>query len=476
MTLAGKPVLEYQPAVDLATGRLLGMEALVRWEHPTKGRIAPDILIPWAEENGDIVALNAWVMEAACCEAELWSTGLQLAVNCSMIQLRRGEASKAAARALETSGLNPDRLTIEVTERTINDDRAAADLRALADLGVHLAVDDVGTSWSSLQVLRKFAIEIVKIDRAFINNLEAEEGMNRAIVEAIIHVGHSLAMSTVAEGVESAQQAAILREFGADVGQGYFFAPPLNGEEAHQLATAEPRPIFSLGPGRESSATAAAVQHPFALTPGGDQHLTHVSPAGPMGAGVAGTGAPAGNVGAGNAGAGSVPAGNVGSASGGSSGMPDPFADLFPATPGGVPPVVPFEAGMSSPGADGASELTSYASSPAVVGAQNSAQGQSSAAGIPPGMVAPVRPAPVQSATFGPLTGDNERTDSAPGAPSGRSGALELNLDIGVPGLNGSSSDREVSEVDNRGGVPQQSPSDENPQAPQASEASGEVA
>jgi EAL domain-containing protein (putative c-di-GMP-specific phosphodiesterase class I) len=268
MTLAGKPVLEYQPAVDLATGRLLGMEALVRWEHPTKGRIAPDILIPWAEENGDIVALNAWVMEAACCEAQLWSTGLQLAVNCSMIQLRRGEASKAAVRALETSGLNPDRLTIEVTERTINDDRAAEDLRALAELGVHLAVDDVGTSWSSLQVLRKFAIEIVKIDRAFINNLEAEEGMNRAIVEAIIHVGHSLAMSTVAEGVESSQQAAILREFGADVGQGYFFAPPLCGQEAHELATAEPRPIFSLGPGRESSASALSVQHPFAITTG----------------------------------------------------------------------------------------------------------------------------------------------------------------------------------------------------------------
>jgi len=270
MTLAGKPVLEYQPAVDLATGRLLGMEALVRWEHPTKGRIAPDILIPWAEENGDIVALNSWVMEAACCEAELWSTGLQLAVNCSMIQLRRGEASKATVRALEASSLNPDRLTIEVTERTINDDRAAADLRALSDLGVHLAVDDVGTSWSSLQVLRKFAIEIVKIDRAFINNLEAEEGMNRAIVEAIIHVGHSLAMSTVAEGVESAQQAAILREFGADVGQGYFFAPPLRGDEAHRLATAEPRPIFSVGPGRESSEVAASVQRPDLVTTSGD--------------------------------------------------------------------------------------------------------------------------------------------------------------------------------------------------------------
>jgi EAL domain-containing protein (putative c-di-GMP-specific phosphodiesterase class I) len=271
MALAGQPVLEFQPAVDLATGRLLGMEALVRWEHPTKGRIAPDILIPWAEENGDIVSLNSWVMEAACSEAQLWSTGLQLAVNCSIIQLRRGEASKAALNALEVSGLNPDRLTIEITERTINDDRAAADLRALSELGVHLAVDDVGTSWSSLQVLRKFAIEIVKIDRAFINNLEADEGMNRAIVEAIIHVGHSLAMSTVAEGVESSQQAAILREFGADVGQGYFFAPPLREEEAHELATAEPRPIFSLGPGRESSAAASKVQRTVAVHVGPGQ-------------------------------------------------------------------------------------------------------------------------------------------------------------------------------------------------------------
>jgi EAL domain-containing protein (putative c-di-GMP-specific phosphodiesterase class I) len=273
MALAGEPVLEFQPAVDLATGRLLGLEALVRWEHPTKGRIAPDILIPWAEENGDIVALNSWVMEAACSEAQLWSTGLQLAVNCSIIQLRRGEASRAARNALEVSGLNPDRLTIEITERTINDDRAATDLRALSELGVHLAVDDVGTSWSSLQVLRKFAIEIVKIDRAFINNLEADEGMNRAIVEAIIHVGHSLAMSTVAEGVESSQQAAILREFGADVGQGYFFAPPLGYEEAHQLATAEPRPIFSLGPGRESSDAAARVQRPYAVQPGNAYNL-----------------------------------------------------------------------------------------------------------------------------------------------------------------------------------------------------------
>lgn len=452
MTLAGKPVLEYQPAVDLATGRLLGMEALVRWEHPTKGRIAPDILIPWAEENGDIVALNAWVMEAACCEAQLWSTGLQLAVNCSMIQLRRGEASKAAVCALEISGLNPDRLTIEVTERTINDDRAAADLRALADLGVHLAVDDVGTSWSSLQVLRKFAIEIVKIDRAFINNLEAEEGMNRAIVEAIIHVGHSLAMSTVAEGVESAQQAAILREFGADVGQGYFFAPPLCGEEAHQLATAEPRPIFSLGPGRESSASAAVVQRPFTVVPGGGGPTAGLS----------------------------------------SASIPDPFADLFPATPEAsspVPPVVPFAAGTARNGmTEGASELSSYVTEHAnyvtehaTIGAPNSTPGVSAAdgsnPGIPPsGFSSSVQPQSA-GATFGPLTGDNDPPDAAAGTPGGApgsnlggSGPLSLSLDLGIPGLGRSGSDPAGPASADLGPEVQPPSSDEHPHLP------GEVA
>ena len=439
MTLAGKPVLEYQPAVDLATGRLLGMEALVRWEHPTKGRIAPDILIPWAEENGDIVALNAWVMEAACCEAELWSTGLQLAVNCSMIQLRRGEASKAAARALEISGLNPDRLTIEVTERTINDDRAAADLRALAELGVHLAVDDVGTSWSSLQVLRKFAIEIVKIDRAFINNLEAEEGMNRAIVEAIIHVGHSLAMSTVAEGVESAQQAAILREFGADVGQGYFFAPPLCGEEAHQLATAEPRPIFSVGPGRESSATAAAVQHPFATTAGAD-HAGLVPGAHPLNP-LNPLSAPA-------------PSPSPSSAA--------PYAAAPPTVPaasvsaGSIPPGS-IAAGLP---ADAASELGASSPGGAALGAF-----------VPPAPAAVTTP---NEATFGQLIGDNETGENSARGSASRSGPLALNLDIGIPGLNGSGSAGPQAEQPSSplsSGQPPQAP-----QTPDRPETPGEVA
>lgn len=244
--LAGAPFLEYQPAVDLATGRLLGFEALLRWQHPTRGLISPGVVIPWAEANGDIVELNAWVLAEACSQAQRWPSGIQLAVNCSIVQLRQGEASRSAARALERSGLNPDRLSVEVTEHTIADARAAADLQALSALGVHLAVDDVGTMWSSLGALRQFAVETVKIDAAFIANLESDEGVHRAIVEAIVRVGHSLAMSTVAEGVETAAQTAILRELGADVAQGYFFARPLPVDETLALATAETRAVFPL--------------------------------------------------------------------------------------------------------------------------------------------------------------------------------------------------------------------------------------
>lgn len=244
--MPGRPLVQFQPAVDLATGRLLGFEALVRWEHPEAGLLAPNRVIPWAEGQGKIVELNAWVFEEACRHAQRWPSGIQLAANCSLTLLRTGAASAAVSAALASTGINPDRLTIEVTERTIADDRAASDLRALTALGIHLAVDDVGTSWSSLQPLRRFSVETVKIDGAFIAGLEADEGMNRAIVEAIIHVAHSLAMSTVAEGVETAQQVAILREFGADVAQGYFFAHPISAAEAEELANTEPRPVFAV--------------------------------------------------------------------------------------------------------------------------------------------------------------------------------------------------------------------------------------
>ena len=146
-TLQGTPYLEYLPVVDVSTGRLLGMEALVRWRHPTRGRISPDLLIPAAEASGDIGPLTQWIVAAACEEAGHWSRSIQLGVNCTVEQLQRGEVSVAVAAALEQSGFPSDQLNIEVTEDAVVDPTAAADLQALSEMGVQLSVDDVGTNW-----------------------------------------------------------------------------------------------------------------------------------------------------------------------------------------------------------------------------------------------------------------------------------------------------------------------------------------
>ena len=244
--LDGEPELVFQPAVDLATGRLLGFEALLRWNDPELGPIPPSVLIPWAEANGHMVALNAWVLSEACAAASRWESDLQLAVNCSVFQLRRREAAAAAAAALEESGLNPDRLTVEITETSVVDDTAAADLHAMSRLGIQLTVDDIGSDWSTIESMGQFAINTMKIDGTLIGGLADAGGVSRAMVETIVHVSHSLGICTVAESVETAKQVKILRELGADVGQGYFFAPPLAVQDAHALTTMDPLPVFPL--------------------------------------------------------------------------------------------------------------------------------------------------------------------------------------------------------------------------------------
>jgi len=244
--LDGEPELVFQPAVDLATGRLLGFEALLRWNDPDLGPIPPSVLIPWAEANGHMVELNAWVLSEACAAAASWQADLQLAVNCSVFQLRQREAATAAAAAIEESGINPDRLTIEITETSVVDDGAAADLHAMSRLGIQLTVDDIGSDWSTLENLQQFAINTMKIDGSLIQGLADTGGVSRAMVETIVHVSHSLGICTVAESVETAQQVKILRELGADVGQGYFFAKPLAVGDALVLTTMDPLPVFPL--------------------------------------------------------------------------------------------------------------------------------------------------------------------------------------------------------------------------------------
>lgn len=244
--LEGAPTLAFQPAVDLATGRLLGFEALLRWHDRSGGSIAPGALIPWAEENGHMTALNAWVLGEACTQAARWPSDLQLAVNCSVFQLRRGEAAAAAGEALERSGLNPDRLTVEVTEHSVGDDEAAADLHAMTRLGVQLTVDDVGTDWSVLENLRESVVNTMKIDGSLIANIATPGDHSERVVEAIITLCRTLGICTVAEAVETAQQVAVLRRLGADVAQGYFFSPPLSAEDAFMLSAMEPLPCLDL--------------------------------------------------------------------------------------------------------------------------------------------------------------------------------------------------------------------------------------
>jgi EAL domain-containing protein (putative c-di-GMP-specific phosphodiesterase class I) len=245
--LDGEPELVFQPAVDLATGRLLGFEAFLRWNDPDLGPIPPGVLIPWAESNGHMVELNAWVLSEACAAAASWQADLQLAVNCSVFQLRQQEAAAAAAAAIEESGINPDRLTVEITETSVTDEGAAADLHAMSRLGIQLTVDDIGSDWSTMNSLQQFSINTMKIDGSLIQGLADEGGVSRAMVETIVHVSHSLGICTVAESVETAEQVRILRELGADVGQGYFFAKPLAVEDALTLTTMDPLPVFPLG-------------------------------------------------------------------------------------------------------------------------------------------------------------------------------------------------------------------------------------
>jgi EAL domain-containing protein (putative c-di-GMP-specific phosphodiesterase class I) len=244
-TLQGSPYLEYLPVVDVSTGRLLGMEALVRWRHPTRGRISPDLLIPAAEASGDIGPLTRWIVAAACEEACHWSRSIQLGVNCTVEQLQRGEVSEAVAEALRQTGFPSDQLNIEVTEDAVVDPTASADLLAISDMGVQLSVDDVGTNWSSFEPFKRHAISTVKIDGSFIAGLESNLGINRLVVETVIHMAHSLGMSAIVEQVENAAQARISAGFGADAAQGFFFAHPLSRVDSRSFAAGPDIPVFS---------------------------------------------------------------------------------------------------------------------------------------------------------------------------------------------------------------------------------------
>ncbi|MHC4263403.1 MAG: putative bifunctional diguanylate cyclase/phosphodiesterase [Planctomycetota bacterium] len=229
-------VLHYQPQIDVASGRIKGVEALVRWQHPDLGLIYPDEFIPVAEETGLIDALGAWVLTEACRQAVAWreaGTSLDsVAVNFSARQFQRQSSADVVRRALERSGLPPEALELEITESTIMQDAGVAleTLTELRGLGVQVAIDDFGTGYSSLAYLKRFPITKLKIDKTFIRTLLIDP-KDAAIAQAIVGMAHNLGMRACAEGVETLKQLDFLRETGCDDVQGYAYCRPRPAEE-----------------------------------------------------------------------------------------------------------------------------------------------------------------------------------------------------------------------------------------------------
>ncbi len=235
--------LQYQPIVELATGDIIGAEALVRWMCRDRGTVPPGVFIPIAEEPGLIVPIGRWVLRRACREAQRWTRDRGLAcritVNLSGRQLQDAQIVDDVRQALEESGLDPAQLVLEITESMLmhNTELSMERLMALKGLGVSLAIDDFGTGYSSLSYLQRYPIDILKIDKAFVEVID-QGGEGPVLAQAIVALGETLRMNTVAEGIETEAQRGALLGLGCELGQGYLFAPPLDAEEYWQLLVA----------------------------------------------------------------------------------------------------------------------------------------------------------------------------------------------------------------------------------------------
>jgi len=229
-------VLHFQPIVDLTANKLVGAEALLRWHHPERGLLGPDLFIGVAEQSGLITEIGEWVLNEACHEAARWqrqgARGLAVSVNLSTVQLHRGDLEAIIAQALVASALPPALLELELTESMLleKSDSFIQRLRSLKQLGVKLSIDDFGTGYSNLSYLQRFQVDKLKIDKSFVTNLSSNEP-NRAIVTAIIQMAHSLKLKTTAEGIEHQVVKTILKSLGCHFGQGYLFAKPMPAEE-----------------------------------------------------------------------------------------------------------------------------------------------------------------------------------------------------------------------------------------------------
>lgn len=256
--------LVYQPQMEMATGNIVGVEALLRWQHPELGLVPPDRFIPIAENCGLIVPIGEWVLRTACTQARKWQDegipAVPVAVNVSAVQFRQEGFREMIGRVLAETGLAPQYLELELTESLLltNADVMFSVLRELNEMGLKLAIDDFGTGYSSLSYLRQFPVKKLKIDRSFIRNVAVNAG-DAAITTAIIGMAKSLGLKVIAEGVENEPQMAFLREHSCDEIQGYYFSKPITaGEAAEMLENAQSN-------GCLPSALAAAQPHRLRL-------------------------------------------------------------------------------------------------------------------------------------------------------------------------------------------------------------------
>ncbi len=241
--------VHYQPQIELATGRIIGMEALLRWMHPMRGAISPHTFIPIAEELGLIVPLGEWVLRTACHHAKCWeilsSKPLRVSVNLSMRQFQREDLLDRVSRILAETGLEPTRLVLELTESCLMQDVSATvrTLHRLKQLGIEISIDDFGTGYSSLNYLNQLPIDALKIDRSFVQ--QASEG-STTIASAIIEMAKGLNLQIVAEGIETELQLAFFRDRGCHAMQGYLYSPPVSPEEMQSLLVSDRRLLVTV--------------------------------------------------------------------------------------------------------------------------------------------------------------------------------------------------------------------------------------
>ncbi len=238
----------YQPQLELLTGRIVGWEALVRWKHPERGMIPPFAFLPVAEETGLITQIGNLVLEEACRQAKEWQelhpadASMKMSVNLSARQFNRpDELVREVGRALEETGLAPESLVLEITESMImgNVEHNVDVLKRIKALGIRVAIDDFGTGYSNLAYLKHFPVDILKVDKSFVDGL-GENAEDTAIVKAVVSLAHALNLRTVAEGIETTDQLERLWALGCELGQGYYFSEPLPAREASALLTASP--------------------------------------------------------------------------------------------------------------------------------------------------------------------------------------------------------------------------------------------